>query len=197
MAPGPVAIKARTRTANQMASFVVTAAESTRTELRGLTPLKRARCAAKWRPGTGHDPVTVTHRAIRSLARRWLVLTDEINTLNTELDELVLAAAPHLVAEHGVSRDVAAKLLIAAGDNPDRIRTEAGFAALCGVNPVAASSGKTTRHRLNRSGDRQANNALWVIAMVRLRSDPTTRADSRRREEEGLSHREIVRCIKR
>ena len=94
----------------------------------------------------------MTRRAVRSLARRWLALTDEINTLNTELDELVHAAAPHLVAEHGVSRDVAAKLLIAAGDNPDRIRTEAGFAALCGVNPVAASSGKTTRHRLNRSG---------------------------------------------
>ena len=191
------AIKARTQTANQIASFVVTAAESTRDELRGLTPLQRARCAAKWRPGPGHDPVTVTRRAIRSLARRWLALTDEINTLNTELDELVHAAAPHLVAEHGVSRDVAAKLLIAAGDNPGRIRTEAGFAALCGVNPVAASSGKTTRHRLNRSGDRQANNALWVIAMVRLRSDPTTRAYSQRRKEEGLSHREIVRCIKR
>lgn len=133
--------------------------------------------------GVGRRSVTVTHRAIRSLARRWLVLTEEINTLNTELDELVLAAAPHIVAEHGVSRDVAAKLFIAADDNPDRIRTESGFAAPCGVNPVAASSGKTTRHRLNRSGDRQANNALWVIAMVRLRSDPATRAYSQRREE--------------
>jgi len=96
-----------------------------------------------------------------------------------------------------VSRDVAAKLLIAAGDNPERIRTESGFAALCGVNLVSASSGKTTRHRLNRSGDRQANNALWVIAIVRLRSDPATRAYAQRRKEEGLSHREIVRCIKR
>ncbi len=191
------AIKARTQAANQIASFSVTAPDATRTELRGLTPLKRARCAAKWRPGPGHDPATVTRRAIRSLARRWLALTDEINTLNTELDELVHLAAPHLVAEHGVSRDVAAKLLIAAGDNPGRIRTEAGFAALCGVNPIQASSGKTNRHRLNRSGDRQANNALWVIAMVRLRSDPATRAYSQRRKEEGLSHREIVRCLKR
>ena len=97
----------------------------------------------------------------------------------------------------GISSDVAAKLLIAAGDNPERIRTEAGFAALCGVNPISASSGKTSRHRLNRSGDRQANNALWTIARVRLTRDPATRAYAQRRTEEGLSHREIVRCIKR
>jgi transposase len=82
--------------------------------------------------------------------------------------------------------------LIAAGDNPERIRAEAGFAALCGVNPIAASSGKTSRHRLNRSGDRQANNALWTIARVRLTLDPATVAYAKRRTEEGLSHREIV-----
>jgi transposase len=191
------AIKARTQAANQMTNLIVTAPETTRHELRGLTPLKRARRAAAWRPGPGHDPATVTRRAIRTLARRWLDLTDEINTHNRDLDVLVGLAAPNLVAQHGVSRDVAAKLLIAAGDNPERIRTEAGFAALCGVNPVPASSGKTSRHRLNRSGDRQANNALWVIAMVRLSHDPTTRAYSARRKTEGLSHREIVRCLKR
>jgi len=191
------AIKARTQAGNQMTSLIVTAPEVTRDELRGLSALKRARRAAKWRPGIGHDPATVTRRAIRSLARRWLDLTDEITTHNTDLDELVHLAAPQLIAEQGVSRDVAAKLLIAAGDNPARIRTESGFAALCGVNPIQASSGKTNRHRLNRSGDRQANNALWVIAMVRLRHDPATRAYAHRRKEEGLSHREIVRCIKR
>jgi transposase len=180
-----------------MTILIITAPDATRHELSGLSALKRARRAAKWRPGTGHDPVTVTRRAIRSLARRWLDLTEEITTHNTDLNELVHLAAPQLVAQHGVSRDVAAKLLIAAGDNPERIRTESGFAALCGVNPIRASSGKTTRHRLNRSGDRQANNALWVIAMVRLRSDPATRAYAQRRKEEGLSHREIVRCIKR
>ena len=90
----------------------------------------------------------------------------------------------------GVGSDVAAKLLIAAGDNPQRIGTEAGFAALCGVNPIAASSGKTSRHRLNRSGDRQANSALWTIARVRLTRDPATVAYAKRRTEEGLSHRE-------
>ena len=141
--------------------------------------------------------MTVTRRAIRALARRWLVLTDEINTHNAALDEMTQLAAPNLVAQQGVSRHVAAKLLIAAGDNPERIRTEASFAALCGVSPVRASSGKTSRHRLNRSGDRQANNALWVIARVRLSHDPATRAYSERRTAEGLSHREIVRCLKR
>lgn len=191
------AIKARTQAANQMTNLIITAPDATRHELRGLSPLKRARRAAAWRPGASHDPATVTRRAIRALARRWLDLTTEINTHNTALDEMIAVAAPNLLAELGVSRDVAAKLLITAGDNPDRIRTEAGFAALCGVNPVAASSGKTTRHRLNRSGDRQANNALWTIARVRLSHDPTTRAYGERRKAEGLSHREIVRCLKR
>ena len=139
----------------------------------------------------------MTRQAIRALARRWLALTDEINTHNKALDKMIAVAAPNLLAEQGVSRDVAAKLLIAAGDNPQRIRTEAGFAALCGVNPVTASSGKTTRHRLNRAGDRQANNALWTIARVRLSHDPATRAYAERRKAEGLSHREIVRCLKR
>lgn len=139
----------------------------------------------------------MTRRAIRTLARRWLDLADEINTHDKELDKMIKIAAPTLAAEQGVTRDVAAKLLMTAGDNPHRIGTEAGFAALCGVNPIAASSGKTTRHRLNRTGDRQANNALWVIAMVRLRHDPETRVYPERRKAEGLSHREIVRCLKR
>ena len=191
------AIKARTQAANQMTNLIVTAPEATREELRGLTALKRSQKAAAWRPGDTFDPATVTRRAVRTLARRWLVLTEEIRGLNAELDKMINTAAPTLVAQLGVSRDVAAKLLIAAGDNPDRIRTEAGFAALCGVNPVSASSGRTTRHRLNRAGDRQANNALWVIAMVRLRHDPETILYAERRQAEGLSHREIVRCLKR
>ena len=191
------AIKARTQATNQITALVLTAPEATRAELRGLTPLKRARRAAGWRPGAGHDPVTVTRRAIRALARRWLDLTAEINSHNADLDELTAAAAPGLVTQQGVSRDVAAKLLIAAGDNPDRLRTEASFAALCGVSPIRASSGKTKRHRLNRSGDRQANNALWTIARVRLSRDPETRAYAERREQEDLSRREITRCIKR
>ena len=159
-------------------------------------PTQTGRRAAKWRPGTGYDPATVTRQAIRTLARRWLDLTTEINTHNHDLDQLVNIAAPKLVAQQVASRDVAAKLLIAADDNQKRIWTEAEFAAPCGVNSVPASLGKTGRHRLNRSGDRQAN-ALWVIAMVRLSRDPEQRAYSDRRETEGPSHREIVRCLKR
>jgi len=105
-------------------------------------------------------------------AHRWLALTEEINAVTSDLDELVHLATPGLTAQLGVSGDVAAKLLIAAGDSPEWIRTEAGFAALRGLGPVSASSGRTTRHRLNRSGDRQANNALWTIARVRLTSTP-------------------------
>ena len=124
------AVKARTQAANQMTNLIVTAPDATRNELRGLTALKRARRAAKWRPGTGLDPATVTRRAIRTLARRWLDLTNEINTHNGDLDELVQIAAPNLVAEQGVSRDVPAKLIIAAADNAERIRTDAGFRGL-------------------------------------------------------------------
>ena len=112
------ALKARTQAANQMTNLILTAPETTRAELRDLTPLKRARRAAAWRPGTGHDPATVTRQAIRALARRWLDLTEEINAHNTALDAMTRTAAPGLVDQLGVSRDVAAKLLIAAGDNP-------------------------------------------------------------------------------
>jgi transposase len=150
--------------------------------------------AARDRPGSRHRD---TRKAIRCLARRWLTLNEEISAHNNDLDVLVKTAAPNLVAQFGISRDVAAKLLITAGDNPERIKTEAGFAALCGVNPIAASSGINDRHRLNRSGDRQANNALWTIAMVRLAHDPVTRAYAERRTKQRKKHREIVRCIKR
>jgi transposase len=102
-----------------------------------------------------------------------------------------------LCALRGVGPDVAAKLLIAEGDNPHRLRSEAAFAALCGASPLDASSGKQQRHRLNRGGDRQANNALWTIAMVRMSSDPPTRAYVQRRTKEGLTKPEIIRCLKR
>ena len=98
---------------------------------------------------------------------------------------------------HGVGPDVAAKLLVAVGDNPQRIRTEAAFAALCGVSPIDASSGLQRRHRLNRGGNRQANNALWTIAMVRMSNDPATRAYVQRRLSEGHTKRETIRCLKR
>jgi len=99
--------------------------------------------------------------------------------------------------QFGVGPNTAATLLSVAGDNPERLRSEAALAALCGVNPLEASSGKTVRHRLNRGGNRAANNALWTIAMVRMRSDPRTKAYVARRTKEGKSSKEIQRCLKR
>jgi len=124
-------------------------------------------------------------------------LTAEVTALGEQLDRLVAKAAPALLALSGVGTDTAAALLIAAGDNPERLRSEAAFAHLCGVAPIPASSGKTTRHRLHRGGNRDANRALWVIAMGPLRWDGRTRAYVARRTAEGKTKLEIIRCLKR
>jgi transposase len=121
----------------------------------------------------------------------------EIAELDRELDVLVAKAAPGLVGMMGIGTDVAGALLVAAGDNPDRLGNEAAFARLCGAAPLPASSGKTNRHRLSRSGDRIANNALWRIVLVRMRYDERTRTYVERRTKEGLSKKEIIRCLKR
>ncbi len=97
----------------------------------------------------------------------------------------------------GVGPEVAGQLLTTLGDNPERLRSEAAFAHLCGVAPIPASSGRTHRHRLNRGGDRAANNALYVVVLGRLRYDPRTRAYAARGTTEGLSKPEIIRCLKR
>lgn len=136
--------------------------------------------------------------AMSSLARRWNQLDDEAAQLKDELERVVREAAPDgLLDEQGVGADVAAALMIAAGDNPERLHSEGSFAALCGVSPLDASSGKQQRHRLNRGGNRDANMALWRIVLVRLRWDPTTRAYVDRRVSEGKSRREAMRCLKR
>ena len=171
--------------------------DAIRDELRPLSTRQRALRASRWRPSDAVDVTSTTKRALRTLARRWLALGREIRAHDHELARLVRLAAPRLLAEPGVGTDVAAKLVIAAGENPHRLRTEACFAALCGASPVQASSGKTQRHRLNRGGDRQANNALWVVAFHRQRTDPNTQAYFERRTKEGLDHREITRCLKR
>jgi len=109
----------------------------------------------------------------------------------------VAAINPHLVAANGVGTDVAGQLLTTAGENHNRLTSEAAFAMLCGVAPIPASSGKTNRHRLNRGGDRQANKALHRVALCRLRWDPRTRNYMQRRTKDGLSKKEIIRCLKR
>ncbi len=155
--------------------------------------------AARFRPGTDvTDPAVATKTALRSLARRYQALTTEINELRALLDTAVQAAAPPaLLAEHGVGTDTAAALLIAAGDNPHRMHSDAAFAALCGVAPVDASSGRQQRHRLNRGGNRDANSALWRIVLVKMASDPQTRDYIARRVTEGKTKREAIRSLKR
>ena len=117
--------------------------------------------------------------------------------MQSELERLTRMAAPALVSVFGVGPDTATTLLISAGSNPQRLRSEAAFASLCGVNPIPASSGKTNRHRLNRGGDRQANSALYLIVLVRLRYDRRTKEYMQRRTGEGLSKTEVIRCLKR
>lgn len=134
---------------------------------------------------------------LRSLAKRWCALTEELNELDESLDKLTRKFARSLRSQFGVGPQTAATLLVVAGDNPERLKNEAALASLCGVNPLPASSGKTVRHRLNRGGSREANNALWTIALVRMRSDPRTRIYVERRTGEGLSTKEILRCLKR
>ena len=134
---------------------------------------------------------------MRTLARQYRALTTDLDQLRHQLDVLTAQANPALRAAKGVGVDVASILLIAAGDNPERLTSDAALAAMCGVSPVEASSGKTVRHRLNQGGNRQANHALWRIAMVRLTCDPRTKAYAERRRAEGKTRREIIRCLKR
>ena len=191
------AVKAKTQAGNQIRDLVLTAPEPLRSQMRSLTTTQRIRLAAKWRPGAAVDPSSATRSAIKSLAQRWLALHDEIRTLERQLADLLQSTCPSLLAEQGVGIEVASKLVIAAGENPDRLRSEASFAALCGVSPVAASSGKHTRHRLNRGGNRQANNALHTVVLIRAARCPETRAYIERRRAEGRTDREIWRCLKR
>jgi transposase len=191
------AVKARVQAGNQIKDLVLTAPEPIRALLRDRTTKQRVRTCAAWRPGPVTDPTTATRRALRDLARRWLDLADEIKLLEVELLRLLQRLVPSLLNERGVGIDVAAKLVIAAGENPERLRTEASFAALCGSSPVEASSGKHAAHRLNQGGNRQANNALHTVVLHRARSCQETKTYIERRRAEGKTDRAIRRCLKR
>ncbi len=186
-----------TRVSNQIRDLIVTAADPLRCELEPLTTTQRVARCARFRPGDTADPAQAAKLALRALARQHQALDGDLAEMREHLDKLTAAAAPQLRAAKGIGPDVASILLIAAGDNPDRLRSEASFAALCGASPVEASSGKTARHRLNQGGDRQANHALWRIAMVRLATRERTRAYAARRQAHGKTRRETIRCLKR
>ena len=187
----------RTRVSNQIRDLTLTSPDHLRAVLKPLSSPQRAAHCARFRPGDITDSTQATKTALRALARRYQTLTVEINQLRDNLDQLTAQANPALRAAHGVGTDVASILLIAAGEQPGRLSTDASFAALCGASPVEASSGKTIRHRLNQGGNRQANHALWRIATVRLISDPETKAYAARRTTQGKTRRKIIRCLKR
>lgn len=192
------AVKARTQAANQLHALLSTAPDELREGLRGLPTKHLAGRAARFRCGSGPvGPTAATKLAMRSVARRYRMLSEEISELDDRIERLVGEAAPELVALDGVGPDTAATLLVAAGDNPGRLRSEAAFAHLCGAAPVRASSGKVVRHRLNPGGNRDANRALHVVALNRMRRDPRTQGYVARRTAEGKSKKEAMRCLKR
>ena len=142
-------------------------------------------------------PLSACRATIQALTRRWSRLGAEIANYDGQLLRLTRRVCPELLARPGVGFEVASSLLVAAGDNPDRLHSEASFAAVCGVSPLDASSGQQKRHRLNRGGNRDANRALWIIAVNRIRIDARTQTYLARRTEEGRTRKEILRCLKR
>ncbi|WP_345075232.1 IS110 family transposase, partial [Phytohabitans flavus] len=193
------AVEQRADTQRQIKTLIVTAPDELRARLRGLNVKQLIATCATLRPDRADaaTPATAVKLALRCLARRHQQLSAEITDLDELLEPLVAAINPDLLAVHGVGPDVAGQLLVTAGENHDRLTSEAAFAMLCGAAPIPASSGKTSRHRLNRGGDRQANAALYRVVLTRLRWDPRTRAYAERRTKQGLSKKEIIRCLKR
>ena len=192
------ALRERTATINQIKAMLIAGPERLRSRYRGLSNIRLTAALAASRPSA--RPVSAeeaTAYALRTLARRHQLLTEQITDLTGHLRRLLDDHAPQLMGVFGAGPDTVAQLLITAGDNPERLRSERHFAALAGVCPIPASSGKTTRNRLNRGGDRQANSALYHIVIVRMRYDEQTRSYVVRRTGEGMSKMEIIRCLKR
>lgn len=191
------AIKSRGQAINQLKAVLVRADPALRESMTGLSNTALFRRCTELAAPNPSDTASAAAFTLRLLARRILELTSEINELNTHIAAAIQARAPQLLQRYGVGPDTAAALLLAAGDNPERLNSEASFAALCGVSPIEASSGKTHRRRLNRGGDRQANSALYTITIARLRWDKRTQNYIERRVANGKTRREAIRCLKR
>jgi transposase len=189
----------RIQSLNQLRHLVFTAPEEIRVRFKDRYKTGLVTEAANMRPNRGSDPVTyTTNLMIRNLARRVKRLNTEIREIDRLLTDLLKQSAPGLFELYGLGTDTAASLLVTAGDNPDRLSSEGSWAHLCGTTPLPANSGKvTTRFRLNRGGDRQANAALYRIVLTRMSSHQETRSYVARRREEGLNTAEIMRCLKR
>ncbi|WP_228545902.1 IS110 family RNA-guided transposase [Microcella flavibacter] len=194
------AAKARAQAMNQIHALLITAPELVRQAFRALSGQRLIRALAKTRPGTSAsaDPEVVARQTLRRLAVRYLTMQAEIDLIEQQLDALIRQVNPALLSLSGVGPVTAATLLVAAGDNPERLATRASFAALAGVAPIPASSGQRTRHRLSRGGNRHANAALHRIVLLRMRHrEPRTMAYFERRRAEQLTDRDIMRCLKR
>ena len=185
----------RTQTINQARALILTGPDDVRARFAHQTPAGLVAELAALRPRPGSMVRYHTLLSLRELGRRAQFLDAQLARLDELIVPLVTARAPRLLQLYGVGCDTAATLLIAAGDHPRRLRSEAAWAHLCASAPIPASSGKVTRHRLNRGGDRQANHALWRIVITRMGSHPPTRAYVARRSKEGLSKLEIIRCL--
>ena len=191
--------QARVKAIVQMRHLVITAPDQLRCRLKGLSVTALVAEAAKLRATRAPDPMTAATKAsLCSLAHRVQALDAELDELNTKIESLLHATAPDLMARFGVGPDTAAALLVAAGDNPERLHSEAAWAHLCGVAPVPADSGKNAGHmRRHNGGDRQANSALWRIALVRIAHDPETTHYFERRVKEGRTKRDVIRILQR
>jgi transposase len=190
--------QARVKAIVQMRHLVITAPDQLRCRLKGLSVALLVAEAARLRPSRSGDPVTAAHKAsLCSSAHRIQGLENEITELDERIEKLLVRTAPELLSRFGVGPDTAAALLVSAGDNPERLHSEAAWAHLFGAAPIPASSGKSNRHRLDRGGDRQANSALWRIVMVRIAHDPETAAYVERKVKEGRSKRDVIRLLKR
>jgi transposase len=192
------AVKAHTAATNQIHALLVTGPAEVRERYRRQSITALVTALARCRPASHSDPTTVAVlTAAKALAQRMEFLERQKRNLTAQLDVLVQQTNPALRAAYGVGPDTAAQLLVTAGANPERLRSEASLAALCGVAPVPASSGKITRHRLSRGGDRAANNALYRIALVRMSAHPQTRDYVQRQAANGRTKKEILRLLKR
>lgn len=191
------AVKAKTQAINQLRALLVSAPQDIRDRVWKSKPHECVTACMSYESAESSPLLLALSCTLQSLAKRWISLAEELSQLDELLDNLTREYAGSLRRQFGVGPQTAAILLAVAGDNPERLKNEAALASLCGVNPLPASSGKTIRHRLNRGGSREANNALWTIALVRMRSAPRTKVYVQRRTGEGLSTKEILRCLKR
>jgi transposase len=193
------AVKGHTQAMVTLRAALVTADDDLRAQLEPLTAHQlMTTCAALDTSGDPADPAVAMRYVLAALAHRWLTLHHEIKLHTRRLTQLTATAAPALVAAYGIGPDIAGELLVTAGDNPERIHSEAAFARLCGVCPLPTGSGQTAgRHRLNRGGNRHANAALYRAVIVRMRHHEPTRAYVTRRRAQGLTTKDIIRCLKR